>query len=166
MRCEANRHSRIKKKEYLKDKINELAKNSKNKNIRDLFRRINEFKRGCQPRSNLMKDENGVLLAYSQNILNRWKNYFPQLLNVHSISDVQIEVPTAELIVPDPSPFEVETVFVKLRNYGLLGSDQILAELIVAEGETLLRFVNSFTLFGKGKNFWISRRRLLMYLFK
>jgi hypothetical protein len=28
-----------------KDKINELATNSKNKNIRDLYRGINEFKR-------------------------------------------------------------------------------------------------------------------------
>jgi hypothetical protein len=62
---------------------------SKNKNIRDLYRGINEFKRGCQPRSNLMKDENCDLLADSHNILNRWKNYFSQLLNVHRISHVR-----------------------------------------------------------------------------
>jgi hypothetical protein len=30
--------SRIKKREYVKDKISELATNSKNKNIRDLYR--------------------------------------------------------------------------------------------------------------------------------
>jgi hypothetical protein len=35
-----------KKGEYLKDKINELAMNSKNKNIRDFYRRINKFKKG------------------------------------------------------------------------------------------------------------------------
>jgi hypothetical protein len=29
--------------------------NSKNKNIRDLYRGINEFKRGYQPQSNLVK---------------------------------------------------------------------------------------------------------------
>jgi hypothetical protein len=57
--------------------------NSKNKNISDLYRRINEFKRGYQPQSNLVKDENGDLLADSDSILNRWKNYFFQLLNVH-----------------------------------------------------------------------------------
>jgi chemotaxis methyl-accepting protein methylase len=51
-RCEANRHFRNKKKEYLKDRINELAANSKNKNIRDLYRGINEFKRGYQPVNN------------------------------------------------------------------------------------------------------------------
>jgi predicted metal-dependent hydrolase len=79
VRCEASRYFRNKKRKYLKDKINELAKNSKNKNIRDLYTRINEFKRDYQLRNNLVKDENGDLLAASQNILNRWKNYFSQL---------------------------------------------------------------------------------------
>jgi hypothetical protein len=92
---EASRYFRNKKMENLKNKINELATNSKNKNknTRDLYRGINEFKRGYQLRNNLMKDENGDLLADSHNILNRWKNYFSQLLNVHNVSDVrQIEV--------------------------------------------------------------------------
>jgi hypothetical protein len=44
VRREASRHFWNKKREYLKDKINELAANSKNKNIRDLYRGINEFK--------------------------------------------------------------------------------------------------------------------------
>jgi hypothetical protein len=35
--------------EYLRDKINELATNSKNKNIRDLYRGVNEFKRFYKP---------------------------------------------------------------------------------------------------------------------
>jgi hypothetical protein len=40
-----------------------------------------------------VKNENGDLLADSHIILNRWKNYISQLLNVHSVSDVrQIEV--------------------------------------------------------------------------
>jgi hypothetical protein len=37
---------------------------------------INEFKGGYHPRSNLVKAENGDLLADSHNILNRWKSYF------------------------------------------------------------------------------------------
>jgi hypothetical protein len=45
-RREARRYFRNKKREYLKDEINGLATNSKNKNIRDLYRGINEFKRG------------------------------------------------------------------------------------------------------------------------
>jgi hypothetical protein len=53
--------------------ISELATNSKNKNknIRDLYGGINEFKKSYKPRNNLVKDENGDLLADSHNILNR-----------------------------------------------------------------------------------------------
>jgi hypothetical protein len=40
-RREVSRHFRNKKREYLKDKINELATNNKNKNIIDLYRGIN-----------------------------------------------------------------------------------------------------------------------------
>jgi hypothetical protein len=48
VRCEASRYFRNKKKEYLKDKINVLAMNNKSKNIRDLYRGINLFKRDYQ----------------------------------------------------------------------------------------------------------------------
>jgi hypothetical protein len=40
-----------------------------------------------------MRDGNGDLLADSHNILNRWENYFSQLLNVHRVSVArQIEI--------------------------------------------------------------------------
>jgi hypothetical protein len=48
---------------------------SKNNNIRDLYRGINEFKKGFQLRSNLVKDANGDLLSDSHSLLSRWKNY-------------------------------------------------------------------------------------------
>jgi hypothetical protein len=72
VRCETTRHFRNKKGEYLKDRINDFATNNKNKNIRYLYKGINEFKRVYQPRSNLVKDENADLLA---DILNGRKNY-------------------------------------------------------------------------------------------
>jgi hypothetical protein len=84
-----------------------------------------------------VKDENGDLLADSL-ILNGWKNYFSQLLNVHRVSDVrQIEIHRDEQLVPGPSPFEDETAIPKLKRYKLQGSDQIPAELIQAGGEQL-----------------------------
>jgi hypothetical protein len=112
--------------------MNRLAMNSKNKNIRDLYRAM-EFKWGYQSRNNLVKDVNCDLLADSHNILNRWKNYFSQLWNVHNVSDVkQIDIHTAEPLVLDPSPFEVKISIAKFKNYDLSGSDQILAALIQA----------------------------------
>jgi hypothetical protein len=56
-----------------------------------------------------VKDENGDLLADSHNILNIWKYYYYQLLNVHRVSDVrQTEIYTAELLVSNPSPVELK----------------------------------------------------------
>jgi hypothetical protein len=104
VRRETSRYFKNKKREYLKGKINELETNSKNKNIRDLYRAINEFRRGYQPRSNLVKKRNGELIADSNTIVNRWKSYFFKLLNAHNVSDVkQIDIHTAEPLVPGPS---------------------------------------------------------------
>jgi hypothetical protein len=95
------------------------------------------FIRGYQHRSKLVKDKNGDMLADSHNILNKWKNYFSQLLNVHSFSDVrqlEIHMSTAEPLVPE---VEVEIAIVKLKTYKLPGSVQILAELVQAVSETI-----------------------------
>jgi hypothetical protein len=57
---------------------------------------------------------------------------------VHSISNVrQIEIHTAKLLVPDPSPSQAEIAIAKFKKYKLLGSDQIPVELIQVGGETL-----------------------------
>jgi hypothetical protein len=115
-----------------------LQRAVKYKNIVDLYGEINKFERGCQARSNLVKDENGDLLADPHNILNGWKNYFSQLLKVHKISDIrQIETHTAKPLVPDPSPVEVEIVIAMFRGYKSPGSYQIPAESIQAAGEIL-----------------------------
>jgi hypothetical protein len=60
-----------------------------NKNIRDLHRGINEFKRGYQQRNNLVENENGDLLADPHCILNRWMKYFSQLLQIHRVRDIR-----------------------------------------------------------------------------
>jgi hypothetical protein len=97
---EGNRGFGAKKMEYQKDKNNELHSYSKNRNIRDLYRGIKNFKKGYQPRINLINGDNGDLLADSHSVLNRWKNYFCQLLNVHGVNDImQTEIHTAESLV-------------------------------------------------------------------
>jgi len=74
----------------------------------------------------LVKDEDGNLLADSHIILNRWKNYFYQLLNVHGVNDVrQTEMHTAELLVHEHS-----------SRMKFSGTDQILSQLIQAGGNT------------------------------
>jgi hypothetical protein len=70
----------------------------------------NEFKRGYKLRNNLVKNENGDLLADSRNILDKPKSYFSQLQNAHNVSDVR--------------QTEVQIAIAKLKKYDSPGHDQ------------------------------------------
>jgi hypothetical protein len=138
LRREASGTFRNKKREYMKGKINELETKNKNRNIRDLYRGLNEFKERYQSRFNIIKDENGNLLADPQSVLNSWKNFINQLLNVHGVHDVrQVDIHTAHPSVQEPSLVEMEIPIGKLKSYKSPGTDHILAELIKAGGETV-----------------------------
>jgi len=55
----------------VKAKLEEHENNSRVQNIRDLYRVISEFKKGDQPRTNIVKDEKGDLVADCRSILAR-----------------------------------------------------------------------------------------------
>jgi hypothetical protein len=95
------------------------------------------------------------------------KNYFSQLLDVYRVSDVrQIEIHTAEPLVPALAHLRLKIAIAKLKRYKSPGSDQILAELIKQEVKHYsLISINSLILFGIRKNFLISGRSLLLYQF-
>jgi hypothetical protein len=69
---------------------------------------INEFKKWYQPRINIIKDESGNLLAGPQSVLNRWKHFFNQLLNIQGVHIRQMDIHVTEPLVPKPSLVEVE----------------------------------------------------------
>ena len=102
-----------------------------------MYRGINDFKKGYQPRIYVVKEEKSDLFAESQSILARWGNYFSQLLNVHGVNGIrQTEIHTAEPLVTEPSASEVEWAIEKLKSHKSPGTDQIPAELIEAGGRT------------------------------
>ena len=77
--------------------------------------RRQRVKKGYQPRCNIVKDEKGDLVADSQSIVARWRNYFSQLFNVHGVKDVvQAEIHTAEPLVPELSAAEFELAIDKM----------------------------------------------------
>jgi hypothetical protein len=59
VRRDVSRYSRNKKKAHLKAKIEELEANTKINNIRDLYRGINDFMKGYQPKTIIVKNEKG-----------------------------------------------------------------------------------------------------------
>ena len=112
----------------MKSKIEELETNSKINNIRDLYRGINDFKKGYQPRTGIVKDEKVDLVAGPHSIMARWRNRFLQILNVHGFTEVrQAEIHTAEPLVPEPSALDFEWAIEKLKSHKSPGIDQITA---------------------------------------
>jgi len=138
VRHDASRHFRNKKKAYLKAKFEELETNSKIKNIREWYRGISDFKKGYQPRTNIVNDDKSDLVADSHSILARWRIYFSQILNVHGVNDVrQTEIHTAEPLVLEPSASEFDLAIEKLKTHKSPRIDQIPAELIKAGGRKI-----------------------------
>jgi hypothetical protein len=50
-----------------------------------LYGGIIDFKKGYQPRTNVVNDDKGDLVADSHGIWARWRNYFSHLLNVYGL---------------------------------------------------------------------------------
>jgi hypothetical protein len=96
--------------------------------------------------------------------LNRWNNFFIHVLNVHGVHDVrQMDIHTAETLVPEPSLVEVEIAIGKLKSYKFPGTDQIPAKLIKAGDETVHSEIQRLICF-----IWSchsSGRNLLLYQF-
>jgi hypothetical protein len=109
LRRETSRIFRNKKREYLRGKINEFETNNKNKNIRNFYKGINEFEKEYQPRINIIQHDI---------VLNMRKNFFNQVLNVHGLHGVtEMDIRTAEPLIPEPSLVEVEIAIGNLKSY-------------------------------------------------
>jgi hypothetical protein len=78
------------------------------------------------------------MLADPLSVLNMWKYFFNQVLNIQGIDDIrQVDILKAEPLVSEPNLVEVEIAIGKLKSYKSPGIDQIPAELIKTAGETL-----------------------------
>ena len=101
------------------------------------MRAVKAFKTFCRGRTSITFQV-GSRFADSHSIMARWRNYFSQILNVHGVSDVrQVEIHTAEPLVPKPSVLKVELAIEKLKSHKSPGIDQIPAELIKAGRSTI-----------------------------
>jgi hypothetical protein len=86
------------------------------------------------------------------------------VLNVHGVHDVrQMDIQTAEPLMPEPSLVEVEIATGKLKRYESQGTDQIPAMHEVKH--YVVRYTTLFVLHGIRWNCHSSGRNLLLYQF-
>jgi hypothetical protein len=102
--------SGTKRRNILKLKLTNLKLAVRQKISETCRKASTTLKESYQPRTNIVRKENGDLFADSYSILARWRNNFSKLLNVHGVYHVrhiQILVHRAEKLLPEPSAYEL-----------------------------------------------------------
>ena len=137
----ANRILKKKKKEHLKQKINNIEEARQNNDVRKFYKDINDGRKTFKPRSNICKSEDGTLLCNKEQVLKRWKEFFEKTLNTQS--DENEYAPkvyhTVEPLVIPPTMDEVQSTINRLKNLKAPGVDSIPSELIKLGGDSLHR---------------------------
>ena len=92
----------------------------------------------------MCKDENSTVITQTNQILNRWKDYFRTILNLdtdNSFSNHRVQPVTSdnqtEVEIQPPSYNEVCSITNKLKSNKAGGTDNIIPELVKQGGRTL-----------------------------
>ncbi|CAF3208339.1 unnamed protein product [Rotaria sp. Silwood2] len=98
-----------------------------------------------------IEDKNGKLLLNSSDQLQRWREYFNELLNVPSTVDQKLidEIPIDTLSKEEgkrqnaePSTEEIRGALSQMKSRKALGNDEIIADLLKAKGEPVIRWLH------------------------
>lgn len=141
-RKKATKLCRKKKREWEKAKLLEIEELSRNKDVRGMYMKIKDEKNGFQARPHMCENKQGELIAESSRVLERWAEYFEELLNKPSMGEKNTQQYNLPYGGPDPfvnTPTLEETIkgIMTLKNYKAPGEDLITAELIKYGGREL-----------------------------
>ena len=105
---------------------------------RKFYQGVNKQRKGYVPQTSACKDKNGNLITEEQKALDRWQEYFEELLNgdgsrsTPQLEDQLVYCNTND--VPPPTLEEVQKAVHSLKNNKSAGTDGIPAELLKAAG--------------------------------
>ncbi|PNF23609.1 hypothetical protein B7P43_G04761 [Cryptotermes secundus] len=136
-----------KKREYDKQELIELEHLRSSNEIRAFYQTLNKSRKDFQPRTTLCRDKEGTILSSDEAILERWAQYFEELLNSNSSEQVEgmtIDRNQGNFDAEEPAPTikEVEEAIKKLKNNKAPGMDLITAELVKFAGPEYARHLH------------------------
>ncbi|XP_054289925.1 uncharacterized protein LOC129005133 [Macrosteles quadrilineatus] len=122
---ETTRTLRKKKREYLKGLLEKAERDQSAQNARDFFKCVRHFRSGYTANAFGIKDKEGNILVQKQEVTNRWREHFEELLNGEEIDNNE-EIPIyhdVQPLVENPSIEEVEQALNSLKDNKSPGED-------------------------------------------
>jgi hypothetical protein len=130
---------RKKKREYQQNEIQEIVDAAEIHDSRIMYKKVNSLRSGYRPFTTSCLDKDGNLLCDKTRVLQRWVEYFDELLNgdLNHGPDNEPCIQTAEPLVEEPTYQETVDAISKLKNNKAPGLDGIPAELYKHGGPAL-----------------------------
>ena len=88
---EDNKICKEKKKQWLNNRIKQVEEAHKQNETRIFFKDIRTFQNDRSPPIFTCKDENGILKTDKQEVLDRWKQYFANLMKTDKKIENQVQ---------------------------------------------------------------------------
>lgn len=104
---EASNSFRFEKRKFTNDILWEAENNHRVKKTRELYQKINSIRGGYKKRERFLKNEDGSIITEQGKILEKWREYFDQLLNCGNSSE------TFTWISSDPNDIEFAHLLVR-----------------------------------------------------
>jgi hypothetical protein len=116
-----------KKKQWLNNRLKQIEAHKQNEK-RKFFKDIQAFQNDSSPPIFTCKDENGILKTDKQEVLDRWKQYFADLMKMDKMITNQTQEESFkenETGIEQPTYKEVSDIILKLKENKALGTDNI-----------------------------------------
>ena len=139
-RREEKKVHRKKKREYEKRIWEELEATYAIKDTRKFYKKLNDVRKGFQPRISMMRKDDDEVVTYQPDVLELWKSHFDELLNSNSRMQAETQSNYERedgKMIPEPTKQEVAAINI-LKNNKAPGFDGIPGELLKTGCEKLI----------------------------